>query len=100
MYLQEHVIGGHVADTCKPDDILQEEELERVNGLLQRDRLVRGLGIVEHVQNILSNSPGNTCTYRHDRKVQSVSAVSMAGRLSVSLPVLPVFHFHLSIGRF
>ena len=30
-------------------DILEEEELERISALLQRDNLVRGLGIVEHV---------------------------------------------------
>lgn len=36
-------------DTSKPMDISEEEELERISALLQRDNLVRGLGIVEHV---------------------------------------------------
>ena len=36
-------------DTKKPMDISEEEELERISALLQRDNLVRGLGIVEHV---------------------------------------------------
>ena len=36
-------------DTKKPMDISEDEELERISALLQRDNLVRGLGIVEHV---------------------------------------------------
>ena len=39
-------------------DILEEEELERISGLLQRDNLVRGLGIVEHVYRLLHCTPG------------------------------------------
>ncbi|XP_052793543.1 tubulin polyglutamylase ttll6-like isoform X35 [Mya arenaria] len=45
-------------DTTKPMDILEEEELERISGLLQRDNLVRGLGIVEHVYRLLHCTPG------------------------------------------
>ena len=45
-------------DTLKPMDILEEEELERISGLLQRDNLVRGLGIVEHVYRLLHCTPG------------------------------------------
>ncbi|XP_053405841.1 tubulin polyglutamylase ttll6-like isoform X23 [Mercenaria mercenaria] len=45
-------------DTKKPMDILEEEELERISGLLQRDNLVRGLGIVEHVYRLLHCTPG------------------------------------------
>ena len=45
-------------DTSKPQDILEEEELERISGLLQRDNLVRGLGIVEHVYRLLHCTPG------------------------------------------
>ena len=45
-------------DTKKPLDILEEEELERLSGLLQRDNLVRGLGIVEHVYRLLHCTPG------------------------------------------
>lgn len=45
-------------DTMKPQDIAEDEELERIGGLLQRDNLVRGLGIVEHVYRMLHCSPG------------------------------------------
>ncbi|KAL4227526.1 Tubulin polyglutamylase ttll6 [Mactra antiquata] len=45
-------------DTKKPLEILEEEELERISGLLQRDNLVRGLGIVEHVYRLLHCTPG------------------------------------------
>ena len=45
-------------DTLKPQDIVEEEELERISGLLQRDNLVRGLGIVEHVYRLLHCTPG------------------------------------------
>lgn len=45
-------------DTSRPLDILEEEELERISGLLQRDNLVRGLGIVEHVYRLLHCTPG------------------------------------------
>ncbi|ESO89624.1 hypothetical protein LOTGIDRAFT_124780 [Lottia gigantea] len=34
----------YLLDTKHPMDILEEEELERISGLLQRDNLVRGLG--------------------------------------------------------
>ena len=45
-------------DTKEPLDIIEEEELERISGLLQRDNLVRGLGIVEHVYRLLHCTPG------------------------------------------
>ncbi|XP_052279828.1 tubulin polyglutamylase ttll6-like isoform X8 [Dreissena polymorpha] len=45
-------------DTTRPMEIREEEELERISGLLQRDNLVRGLGIVEHVYRLLHCTPG------------------------------------------
>ena len=42
----------------RPQDIAEDEELERISGLLQRDNLVRGLGIVEHVYRMLHCTPG------------------------------------------
>ncbi|XP_038077491.1 uncharacterized protein LOC119745300 isoform X1 [Patiria miniata] len=45
-------------NTKEPADILEEEELERVSSLLQRDNLVRGLGVVEHVYRLLHCTPG------------------------------------------
>ena len=56
-------------DTSKPQDILEEEELERISGLLQRDNLVRGLGIVEHVYRLLHCTPGTMSIQqaKHDK---------------------------------
>ncbi|CAH1796784.1 unnamed protein product, partial [Owenia fusiformis] len=45
-------------NTQKPVDIAEEDELERISALLQRDNLVRGLGIVEHVYRLLHCTPG------------------------------------------
>ena len=45
-------------DTTSPQEIVEEEELERISALLQRDNLVRGLGIVEHVYRLLHCTPG------------------------------------------
>ncbi|XP_056022273.1 tubulin polyglutamylase ttll6-like isoform X18 [Ostrea edulis] len=55
-------------DTAKPMDILEEEELERISGLLQRDNLVRGLGIVEHVYRLLHCTPGTMGVLKTDAR--------------------------------
>lgn len=47
-------------DTTKPLDISEDEELERISSLLQRDSLVRSLGIVEQVHRLLHSTPGTT----------------------------------------
>ncbi|KAK7469869.1 hypothetical protein BaRGS_00036089 [Batillaria attramentaria] len=57
-------------DTRVPMDILEEEELERISGLLQRDNLVRGLGIVEHVYRLLHCTPGTIGVVRPETKPQ------------------------------
>ena len=49
-------------------DILEEEELERISGLLQRDNLVRGLGIVEHVYRLLHCTPGTMGVMKTDSR--------------------------------
>uniref|UniRef100_A0A8C5L7F4 Tubulin tyrosine ligase-like family, member 13 n=2 Tax=Jaculus jaculus TaxID=51337 RepID=A0A8C5L7F4_JACJA len=40
-------------DTMQPQEIVEEEELERMKLLLQRENLIRSLGIVEHVTRLL-----------------------------------------------
>ncbi|XP_046559027.1 LOW QUALITY PROTEIN: tubulin polyglutamylase ttll6-like [Haliotis rubra] len=55
-----------VIDTSKPMEIREEEELERISGLLQRDNLVRGLGIVEHVYRLLHCTPGTMGVMKAD----------------------------------
>ncbi|KAL8566494.1 hypothetical protein ACOMHN_012313 [Nucella lapillus] len=57
-------------DTRVPMDIQEEEELERISGLLQRDNLVRGLGIVEHVYRLLHCTPGTVGIVKPDPKPQ------------------------------
>lgn len=57
-------------DTRLPMDILEEEELERISGLLQRDNLVRGLGIVEHVYRLLHCTPGTVGIVKPESKPQ------------------------------
>ncbi|XP_059179352.1 tubulin polyglutamylase ttll6-like isoform X6 [Physella acuta] len=71
-------------DTTKPMDIIEEEELERLSGLLQRDNLVRGLGIVEHAYRLLHCTPGTLSNVRSDPRVQG-----MSGGLSQTLHSLP-----------
>ncbi|XP_069078760.1 tubulin polyglutamylase TTLL13 isoform X1 [Pleurodeles waltl] len=41
-------------DTMKPLDIDEEEELERLRGLLQREKLIRDLGIVDQIYRLLN----------------------------------------------
>ncbi|XP_043934218.1 tubulin polyglutamylase TTLL13-like [Protopterus annectens] len=60
------------SNSMAPVDITEEEEMERINGMLQRENLVRGLGIAEKVYKMLQQSgnrgfqqahfnlPGNT----------------------------------------
>jgi len=49
-----------VVDSSKPVDISEDEELERISGLLQRDSLIRSLGVVEQVHRLLHCTPGTT----------------------------------------
>ena len=44
-------------DTMSALDIAEDEELERISGLLQRENLIRGLGIPEHVYRMLHAAP-------------------------------------------
>lgn len=66
-------------DSSKPMDITEEEELERITGMLQRDNLVRGVGIVEEVYKLLHCTPGtggprkDCCHHSHQSKDASQS---------------------------
>ena len=39
--------------SLQPININEDEELERISGLVQRDALIRSLGIIEHVHRLL-----------------------------------------------
>jgi hypothetical protein len=58
-------------DTMKPLLIDETEELERVQGLKQRENLLKGMGINEFIHRILFGTPGNLFSlnfYRPDKK--------------------------------
>ncbi|XP_021023709.1 tubulin polyglutamylase TTLL13 isoform X3 [Mus caroli] len=57
-------------DTTQPQDIVEEEELERMKLLLQRENLIRSLGIVEQLTRMLypsHRSHRKLHEYRHSR---------------------------------
>ncbi|XP_029658054.1 tubulin polyglutamylase ttll6-like isoform X2 [Octopus sinensis] len=59
-------------DSSKPDEIRDDEELIRVSALVQRDTLVRGLGvanIVYRLLNIHRNSETSPSHERHDKQL-------------------------------
>ena len=62
-------------DTSVPHEIDDEHEHERRAGLLTRDNLVRGLGIVEHVYRLLECTKG---TMSMQTKADRYHAVSVA----------------------
>ncbi|CAM9408760.1 unnamed protein product [Bubo scandiacus] len=51
-------------DSTQPQDIVEHEEKKRVNGLLQREKLIRGLGIVDQLSQLLptADRPADTPT--------------------------------------
>ena len=61
-------------DSTKPQDIVEEEELERISSLLQRDNLVRGLGVVEHVYRLLHCTPGTVGVMKNADRQPNVSS--------------------------
>ena len=68
---EEIIIASQPIDTTKPMDIVEEEELDRISGLLQRENLIRGLGIPEHVFRLLNHNP--SLQYKVDPRHQQVS---------------------------
>ncbi|XP_052793533.1 tubulin polyglutamylase ttll6-like isoform X26 [Mya arenaria] len=79
-------------DTTKPMDILEEEELERISGLLQRDNLVRGLGIVEHVYRLLHCTPGTMGILKSEPRPLPPPLSRMRTGLQVSLLLPPLLN--------
>ncbi|XP_056022274.1 tubulin polyglutamylase ttll6-like isoform X19 [Ostrea edulis] len=95
-------------DTAKPMDILEEEELERISGLLQRDNLVRGLGIVEHVYRLLHCTPGTMGVLKTDARslppplvhIQTNSIVTRPGSQAMLPMNRPSTEIHLTRNLF
>ncbi|XP_072038588.1 tubulin polyglutamylase TTLL13-like isoform X1 [Amphiura filiformis] len=76
---QDSKADGDLIDTSQPMDILEEEELERISALLQRDNLVRGLGVVEHVYRLLHCTPGTVGVMKNAERQASI--VSLTAKL-------------------
>uniref|UniRef100_A0A1I8FU28 Tubulin--tyrosine ligase-like protein 9 n=1 Tax=Macrostomum lignano TaxID=282301 RepID=A0A1I8FU28_9PLAT len=59
-----------IVDMLTPQPIIDEEEIDRLSGLMQRDNLVRGLGIVEQVYRLLHCTPGTVASMPVDPQQQ------------------------------
>ena len=80
--------GQEQYDTSKPVTISEEDELERITCLLQRDNLIRGLGVVEFVYKLLHCTPGTggpqkNCTLHHSVSDKKIAANHVATLLVV-----------------
>ncbi|KAJ8030028.1 Tubulin polyglutamylase TTLL13 [Holothuria leucospilota] len=64
-------------DTTQPMDILEDEELDRISGLLQRDNLVRGLGVVEHVYRLLHCTPGTIGVMKNAERQPNINSIQV-----------------------
>lgn len=51
-------------DSMKPIEIDEKEEMERLQGLQQREKLIRAMGIVDHVFRLLSNQEPRTPEFK------------------------------------
>jgi tubulin polyglutamylase TTLL6/13 len=54
----------HTVDTSQPLEISDQEELQRMGEMMQRDSLVKRMGLVEYVSQALRTSPGCNPTHR------------------------------------
>ena len=85
--------GQEQYDTSKPVAISEEEELERITCLLQRDNLIRGLGVVEFVYKLLHCTPGTggpqkNCSLHHSVSYKKIAADPVATLLVVVSAVI------------
>lgn len=51
-------------DTSQPMEIREDEEMDRVMALLQRDHLVKGTGVVDYVQMLFGTKFNPSTTLR------------------------------------
>ncbi|XP_051837056.1 tubulin polyglutamylase TTLL13 isoform X2 [Antechinus flavipes] len=86
---QEKQLPAVQVDTMQPQEIVEEEELERLKSLLQRENLIRSLGIVDQLTRMLhptqrpqNKFPTNRARFHQDglgnRDVQSVNLVPLS----------------------
>ncbi|XP_014405096.1 PREDICTED: tubulin polyglutamylase TTLL13P isoform X1 [Myotis brandtii] len=85
---------GHL-DTMQPQEIVEEEELERLNALLRRENLIRSLGIVEQITSIVQ------CSQQSQKKPPECRPRShQDGLSSQELPSLSLFPLALLRGAY
>lgn len=53
-------------DSMQPQDIVENEEKKRVNALLQREKLIRGLGIIDQLCQLLPTTDRPADTWGSD----------------------------------
>nr|KAF6399270.1 hypothetical protein HJG59_010157 [Molossus molossus] len=73
-------------DTMQPQEIVEEEELERLKALLRRENLIRSLGIVEQITSMVQPSPQSQKTLHETRPRSHQDGLS-----SQELPSMNVF---------
>lgn len=67
----------------QPQDIVEEEELERLNALLRRENLIRSLGIVEQITSIVQASQQSQRNL-HEYRVRALQSLSQSGEQGLS----------------
>ncbi|XP_066210723.1 tubulin polyglutamylase TTLL13 [Saccopteryx leptura] len=72
---EKELLTGYL-DTMQPQEIVEEEELERLRALIRRENLIRSLGIVEQITSIVQSS------HRDQRTLHEYGARSHQDELS------------------
>nr|XP_047902229.1 tubulin polyglutamylase TTLL13 isoform X3 [Anser cygnoides] len=62
--MQDKKIQQVQYDSMQPQDIVEDEEKKRVNALLKRKNLIRGLGIIDQLSRLLPTTDRSTDTQR------------------------------------
>lgn len=73
-------------DIMKPMVIIDDEEVERLSGLIQRENLIRSLGVVEQVYRLLHGTPGTVSSV----KAQPAGGAQYGGHNRISQAQYPV----------
>ncbi|XP_035868225.1 tubulin polyglutamylase TTLL13P-like isoform X2 [Phyllostomus discolor] len=89
---KKELLPGY-SDTMQPQEIVEEEELERLKALLQRENLIRSMGIVEQITSMVH--PSN----RDQKKLHEYRSRSHPdGLSSQELPSMSLFPLVLLSG--
>ncbi|KAL7869175.1 hypothetical protein AOLI_G00131630 [Acnodon oligacanthus] len=75
-------LPASVGDISQALDVSDEEEVARVNGLLERENLLRDLGVVDQVHRLLQGSQPQSDAARHPQEQSSVHSRNRQEKLS------------------